>query len=465
MDVLTTKKAFWAEYPSFTLFVICLSLLFIRIYFRGDVLLLDESEQVVLAQQFKPGYLGQPPLYSWLQYFFFQFFGSNLIAVALLKYSLLFLSFYCFFLICEIHCESSSIAFYGLASWILIPSIGLDLIKDNTHSITVLLMVTLTWYWLVKPAPANKLLWYLIFGLIVGLGLLSKFNYLLFLIIAISAALSVKEYQTILCNRYIILSLVVSLLMFSPYLNWILKHPQIAFSSAYKLNPHTHASWQGFVKFVQNLLLFTLPVLACLWAFFPRENYRLLSTAKDRLLKRYHLIAVPFLSLLVVIANIHDFKSRWLLPILFLSPLLFLSRLKNTVSVKKSGKFFLIFCLSAELVFLAILVLTQHTDQNREREKQLRTIIQFVGQNTKQDDWIVSDSFWLLGNLASALSLKHLWLLSDANDYSLPKGRCLLVWLGDSIPFWVSQQPKPLVQFISDPEKKMAIAGHTYLVF
>ena len=59
----------------------------------GSSLELDEAEQMVLGQRLQAGYTGQPPLYTWLQIGFFAIFGQGVLALALLKNLLLFLTY------------------------------------------------------------------------------------------------------------------------------------------------------------------------------------------------------------------------------------------------------------------------------------------------------------------------------------------------------------------------------------
>ncbi|WP_019217369.1 hypothetical protein [Legionella tunisiensis] len=63
------KSSYWLERPAAILFSYS-SYSCTSSFLRGNLLELDEAEQVIVAQQLLPGYPDQPPLYSWLQYFF-----------------------------------------------------------------------------------------------------------------------------------------------------------------------------------------------------------------------------------------------------------------------------------------------------------------------------------------------------------------------------------------------------------
>lgn len=245
MDIQIKKEGYWSEHPAVSLLVVAVIIFLIRIFLRDQVLLLDEAEQVIVAQKLLPGYPAQPPLYTWLQYFFFELFGINLFSLALLKSLLIFGCLYFYYLICRIHCENNVLAWCAVISWALIPPIGLDLIKDNTHSILVLFAACLTWYWLIVAEHWSKLLWYCCFGGILGIGLLSKFNYLLFLSILFLSSLTIPEFRRQFLSPYIILSLVIMAIITSPFFSWLLINQNLGLSSLHKLNTATSFFWKG----------------------------------------------------------------------------------------------------------------------------------------------------------------------------------------------------------------------------
>lgn len=107
---IMNRKYFYNKSPLIGLAIFSFLILCIRLFFRGKMLILDESEQLVFAQKLLPGYASQPPLYTWILYFFFQLFGVKLFSIALLKSIFVFVCLYIFYLISRIHCKNSSLA-------------------------------------------------------------------------------------------------------------------------------------------------------------------------------------------------------------------------------------------------------------------------------------------------------------------------------------------------------------------
>ncbi|KTD24786.1 Uncharacterised protein [Legionella lansingensis] len=461
------KDGYWLGHPAIILFLFSLTILLIRIFFRGQILLLDESEQVMLAQELLPGYPGQPPLYTWLQYLFFKALGVNLFSLTLLKCSLFFFCLYFFHLICKIHCETLLLAWCATLSWTLIPAIGLDLIKDNTHSILALLTACLTWYWMIIPERFSKYIWYTLFGCILAAGLLAKFNYLLFLVVLLTSALSLKEFRKKFIHPYMIYSLLLALLLTCPYLWWLWKEPHIALSSIYKLHPNATSLRQGMGELTIVVLIFSLPAFVTLCFFFPKRQINLSEKIANRLLHRYHIILLPVLFLTVIIGDMHAFKTRWLIPLLFLFPVFYLSQVKYCPDLKTRILKFVSLSLLIEVIFLMILILSHHFEQSKNKQKPLQAIIELLKYDSSHHiDWIVSDSYWLLGNLTSTLAHKNVWLLTSINKYHLPQGQCLLIWKGKEIPFWVyahDQMHASNVRLIEDTKRKTVIGGYTFM--
>jgi 4-amino-4-deoxy-L-arabinose transferase-like glycosyltransferase len=420
------------------LFFFCFLLLCVRIFLRGQTLLLDEAEQVILGLKLLPGYPGQPPLYTWLQHGFFKMFGVNLFSIALLKYCLLFCCFYLFYLICRQYCNNEHLAFSAVASWALIPAIGLDLVKDNTHTILVLLMACATWYWVMLAKSFSKLIWYSILGCLIGLGVLSKFNYFVFIIILSLSIFSIGELRRQIAFSYLFLSFFVAVLVASPYLFWLYQETSIALSSAYKLGSTSRSLLQGIFELNKAIFMVTFPLLTALWIFFPKTENKAVFSIKTKILFRYHILLLPVLLFITIAVAIHEFRVRWLVPILFLCPVVYFSQIQYQPTLRRRLVFFLGFCLACEAIFLGILISSRYTKQSLNKQQTLNKILNGVRQSHESANWIVSDSYWLLGNLSLTLAIQNVWLLTYANHYNLPKGSCLLVWESKKVPAWVT---------------------------
>lgn len=436
MDITINKEGSWLKHPALNILLFTVVIFSIRIFLRGPLLLLDEAEQVVMAQELLPGYSGQPPLYTWLQYEFFKFLGVNLFSLVLLKCSLIFGSIYFFYLICRIHCDDQSLVWCAVCSWALIPSIGLDLVKDNTHSILVLFIACVTWYWFLRFEHTAKLVWYSFWGVIVTCGLLAKFNYLIFLTTLLLSALTIQEFRARLLDPYIKLSFLIIIIFTSPYFLWLLIHSDLGFSSIYKLTAQHLSSLQGINQLAKVFLLFAAPSFCLMVLFFPNSKTDKLKSS-NRLLMHYHLLSFPVLLIITFSAGFRHFETRWLVPILFLSPLLYLSRVRaSNNNNRRKITMFLMICLMTQFIYFSILVYNGHGKQAQSKQISLNKIVNLIKKNSNPSDYIVSDSYWLLGNLALGLS-NRVWLIQPTKEV-LPRGRSLVFWQGKEAPYWIN---------------------------
>lgn len=409
-------------------------LLFARLFLCNGALGYDEAEQLIYAQHFSAGYPSQPPLYTWLQYITLKCFGVNLFSAALLKYSLLFAAIYVYYLICRLHCKNSLLVWCATLSWALIPPISYDFLPHKTHVILALLAACLTWYWLIKPSQLPKFIWYAVLGVIFGVGLLSKFNYVLFLAVLIITALSIKKYRDKIFNPLIILTVVIALLLSGAYFLWLINHPKVGLYTSYKLSMPGKGQWDGIVHLIEATLYFALPLILIKF-FFPLSRANATLSQPNQLLWRYHLIVLPFLLIFIVSAGIHDVKAHWVLPLLFLSPLWLISMVNSKTYSISYAKRYIGLCLTVQAGLLCIWI-------GRTPSFASIPIKQFI-TNIKAEQQpvtvIVSDSYQLLASIMFNLPETQGILIHPINDtVALPTGKLLFAWVGTKLPGWVN---------------------------
>ena len=85
------EKPFVTEGKFFLALAIYFSLQIVLRLITSSTTDLDESQQLVLTQQFHWGYGPQPPLYTWLQILVFKILTPSILGLSLLKNLLLIL--------------------------------------------------------------------------------------------------------------------------------------------------------------------------------------------------------------------------------------------------------------------------------------------------------------------------------------------------------------------------------------
>ncbi|MDN4038905.1 MULTISPECIES: glycosyltransferase family 39 protein [Massilia] len=292
------------------------------------VLDLDESEQVLAFQHLQLGYGSQPPLYAWLQWLMFSVFGVNRFALSFLKNLLLFGTYLAMF-----HAARSLVGITGgiivAASLVLFPQIGWESQRDLTHSVLMTCMAALTlWCYFALLHHPGKMR-HALFGLLIGLGLQSKYNFALFALALTMASLLVREHRERLWSRRAWISLAVIAIAVAPHGLWLLNHLDAATRSTLEKMNGSDAGYIGNVvrglgSMVSATFLFVTPLwMVYAWVFWRRraQAEAKVDDPHARFFLRFYLAAYGGITALVLSGELTSFKDRWMQPILFLLPL------------------------------------------------------------------------------------------------------------------------------------------------
>lgn len=298
----------------------------------SDSLELDEAEQVLLSQWLLPGYASQPPLYTWLQILFFKIFGLNVVALSLLKNGLLFLTFCFVYLSAKQLLKDTRLAILATLSLLLIPEISWESHRDLTHSVLVVTMSAASLYVTVRLLETRASLYYWLLGLIAGLGVLAKYNYVAFVLTLLFAVLTTPAGRAAMFDRRICISLTLMLLTDLPHLVWVASNSDVVTSA---MDPLKIAKEPHLLKVIGDLSLRVIKFLTPLWmvylilfpaGFAPAHRNR---PPRPVILplQRYLMIFFGMMLAMVVFLKATSFKERWMLPVLFVFPIYFSARL------------------------------------------------------------------------------------------------------------------------------------------
>lgn len=296
-----------------------------------DSLAMDEAEQALAFSHLQLGYGTQPPLYTWLQWGMFTLFGFNVFALALLKNLILF-SLYAgvFFIARPLIGIGGAMA--ASASMIFIPEIAWESQRDLTHTVllTAIACATLWCYFRMLQKPS----WtrYALFGLLIGLGLLSKYNFTVFIGGLACASLLVPEHRAIIWNRKMAIAAVIALLCILPHGLWLLHNVDAASSGTLEkmregARPsYAHNLLRGFGSMMFGMLDFLTP-LWLIYAVIGRRYFRHATIDRHSPTARFfiwlYIVFFLLMGVILVSGHISNIKGRWLQHLLFFLPLIF----------------------------------------------------------------------------------------------------------------------------------------------
>lgn len=281
---------------------------------------LEDAEQAYYSQWWRLGYDDQPPLYTWLQIVLNAPFGLSKFSLALLR-GILF--------------SSVLLALYQLgkklmkdperAQWVVLSSALLPVFADFafrrlSHTLLLCLVVLLTTFVLARlverKSPGN----YLGLGLCLGIGMLTKYNFALFVFALALSGLVSKEMGRVVFNPKILLALATGLLLFTPHALWLLSQGNldtIGQQLTLKMGgertgiPILGPLWKSFLALVQMAWpMILVSAVLLVKKLYPRKH------GERSWFFYLFLCQLGVLLLFFVTANVKQVESRWLLPLL-----------------------------------------------------------------------------------------------------------------------------------------------------
>jgi 4-amino-4-deoxy-L-arabinose transferase-like glycosyltransferase len=343
--------------------------LFLGLYFLLSIvtrlalphsLTLDEAEQSLFSQYWLAGYGPQPPFYNWVQNAFVSVMGISLLALTLPKFAMLLLCYLFFGLAArEIDGRSGFVAM-AMLSLLTLPQVSYMPQQDLTHTVAVLMATSLFLYGLFRTLARPDWAGYAVLGLAIGIGTISKYNFVLLPAATVVAVLADREWRARLFDIRILLTAVISLAIIMPHALWLLGNLELATKGTISKMVEANAP-HGIARIARALGSL---VLACLAfgaltavifavAFKGQVKQALkMSTRWTRLLGIMMLVSLAGVVLVILFAGTTKITERWLDPYLLVLPLYLLLKFKGAgADIMGSLKRFV-------PVFLVIMVVT-----------------------------------------------------------------------------------------------------------
>lgn len=282
---------------------------------------LEDAEQAYYTQWWRLGYDDQPPLYTWLQKLVNTIFGVNKFSLAFLR-ALLFSSILgSMFLLGKRllkHVDQAKLVVLSLA---LVPVFMDFAFRRLSHTLLLCLVIVLSCLVFVNLMERKTLQNYIFMGVCLGVGILSKYNYALFIMAFLLAAFVNKDVRYVFLNSRFMVSVVIALVLFVPHLYWILVEQHlgsIGESVAVKMEgkeggiPVVTPIFKMFTAFFQAT--FPLILVTVLLMIFKKLN----GSRSESVKWVFHLFLaqITVLVLFFAMADVRNVESRWLLPLL-----------------------------------------------------------------------------------------------------------------------------------------------------
>ncbi|MEL6916801.1 MAG: glycosyltransferase family 39 protein, partial [Bacteroidota bacterium] len=203
------------------LLAISSSIAMVGISYMKAALELEDAEQAYYSQWWRWGYDDQPPLYTWLQIIFNSIFGVSKLSFALLRGLIFAGTLVMVYRFALAFLKDGSKAVLVVLSLSLIP-VFIDLTFRRLSHTSLLILVVMATYLIIQRIRYRRtVLNYMLLGLLIGMGVLTKYNYGLFLGGLFLLLFVDTAFRKTVFNSRILVTLILVVLLVLPHFYWL----------------------------------------------------------------------------------------------------------------------------------------------------------------------------------------------------------------------------------------------------
>ncbi len=282
----------------------------------------DDAEVLLLTQSLEGIYkVGQPPLYVWLAYGLVQAFGPALSVVVALKFFLLGLVYFLSHRLAYLFTGNGKWAAVAGLSVLSIYYLSWDAVLNYSQTVMLAALSLAFIHALVRIGikPSSGTGNYIWLGLLIGVGILVKYNFIVLVVSLLAAAMMDWDLRQKLLSSHALLAALVSLGLVLPYGVWLLTGGVSGASMATavpKLDNAALAHLTGLLDMVVGIVSILSPLLILFILFFPRavwasgegeENRR----RWRRLCERGFLFLFALMAVMVLVSGLTEVRNHW----------------------------------------------------------------------------------------------------------------------------------------------------------
>ncbi len=425
---------------------------------------LDESEQILFGQSLQWGYrFRHPPLITWLSWGTLTATGQSRAAFFLLKYVLMLAGLLAYFQAARIVIRDTRLA--GLATFGLLTTVVIGYMPHIDLMHTVLLATMLAAYLWADARALTQGRWgdYVLLGVVAGLGILSKY---IFLVLPIAMAIGTAFVPRLRARVRIVpmlLAIVIALAIVAPYAWWAKTHEYSLFALAQTITKSSgpalnFVAWlKGTGNLVVALAGFALPVAAVFPLLYWKACKPLtgLGDEEDRdWLKLYGvamLAGILIMWVAVFVVGTEAFKSRWMHQVLLPLPIWLFLRAKMAGPNERADRIFVWVALVFALAVFAARIAIFETDASHCKTCREYWPMQSYAKDFRNAGFlggtILSPTYDLAGNLRGVFPEARVVTPGYPVAVFGPPvaGQCLIVWEGDG------EMPKSARDYLTGP--------------
>ena len=384
--------------------------------FSNNNLPLDTIEALAWSSNLDWGFNKHPPMSAFAVEFFYQIFGSQDWAYYLLSQIFVIISFFVIFKFAE---EFFKNKIFCLLSILLLEGIYFYNFTTPEFNVNVCLMPfwALTVLYLWKGFKDNKTTDWLLVGLFVGFGFLSKYLFI-YLGIAMDIFILYMIYKKKIDYKCIV-SLVPFFIVLLPHLIWLTENDYVTIT--YGLH-RTGSGDQNFLDHIVYPFIFLGKQIGILAPFFLMllfliSKFKTKFSFKDNKLLFLLAINIIPISLVFLTSMIMGVKIRtmWMTPFYLFFGVLLVYIFQSKINLKKLKSFtfiFLIFFLFSPLVYSYVSITEKYKRTDYPGKEISELVERRWEKNFINEITIVVGDEWYGGNLSYHLKSRPKWFNS-----------------------------------------------------
>lgn len=279
----------------------------------------DEAYYWGWAQNFAFGYYSKPPVVAWIIMMSTALFGDGEIAIKIGSlFFYMFTSLALYLIGRELFNEKTG--FFSMLAFTTLPAISLSTMIISTD-VPFLLFWSLSLFMFIKAIRTNQAIFWILLGITGGLGLLSKYTMLVFMVSALIYLALSTPYKHHLKNSKLYLAMGVAALVYLPNLLWNINNHFASF-----LHTKDNADLESTLFHPEHMIEFLASQLAVFGPIFfimlliilfkykeinKNENFKLLTW-----------FVIPFFTMITGLSFLSGANANWSAPMYIASTLL-----------------------------------------------------------------------------------------------------------------------------------------------
>jgi hypothetical protein len=427
----------------------------------SPVLGTDEIEQALLANDWRLGYNPrQPPLYTWILLSGYAVFGRTLLAHVVVKYGVLAAMFVASYFAGRRLLKWPSHAALATYALVLLYNIGWGAHTGYTHSLLLSVFIFLTLWVVSRAFEGRRLLDYALFGVIIGLGFLTKFSFAIFLVPLLIGCCFVAPLRAGLLNWRTLVSVTIAVAILALPVNWMIHAPYhysralqqvagVAENSSYFANVGA-----GLLSLLSGPISFLAPFWIAALLFWRTLRAKGEGDA-PRGKALWIALGVTGVALiaLVFVVQVTDFKPRYLHPVLLTAPLLFFLWLDRRPDNPRAERWFAsaagVFALIVFGALIGQTLVEPRGCKNCWLQMPVPALAAALEVQGLGDGTVLTESAHIGGNLRLFLPRARVYSPDYPMAEAAPTGRgqCVLIW---NSRMHGQTAPEPLVDFLTE---------------